>query len=138
MPTLSTAASKNAKVTGVVSFTGTEERFVIFAKIISVIKAAWPKKTAANVAFLTGVSERAVQFWLAGETRMTLEHVAALLRTNEGYLILEAIMGDCKEEWWITTKNAQRLRLNRRQIAAAQKRLDDIKAEQAQIDFFQQ
>lgn len=138
MGIVSITTAKNAKTADEASFSKSESRFVIFEKIVSVIRCAWPKKTAAHISFLTGVSERAVQFWLAGETRMSLEHVVALLRTDEGYLILEAIMGDCKQDWWITTKNSQRLRLNRRQIAAAQKRLDAIKAEQAQIDLFQQ
>lgn len=69
---------------------------------------------------------------------MSVDAITALLRTSEGYSILEAIMTDCKEEWWLTTRNAHELTKTRRQIADAQKRLNAIKAGQAQIDLFQQ
>jgi hypothetical protein len=69
---------------------------------------------------------------------MSVEALIALLRTDEGYAILAAVMGDSKVEWWLTTKNSHELATTRRQIAAAQKRLDAIKAGQAQIDLFQQ
>lgn len=69
---------------------------------------------------------------------MSVEALIALLRTDEGYAILAAVMGDSKVEWWLTTRNSHELAMTRRQIAAAQKRLDAIKAGQAQIDLFQQ
>ncbi len=135
---------------GVVSITGTktsksgaearigknEERFAAFEKIVSIIKRAWPKKTAAHVSFLTGVSERAVQFWLAGETRMTLEHVAALLKTDEGYAILKAVMGDAKPEWWIDTMMAAELRESRKIQRAESRRSARLKALRAQREMF--
>jgi hypothetical protein len=119
-------------------FVRNEKSFVVLRNFVNAIKAAWPIKTTAHVAHFTGTTERTVQFWLAGSTRMSVEAVTALLQTDEGYLILEAIMGDCKAEWWLTTKNAQALRVTRRQIADAQKRLDAIKAGQRQIDLFEQ
>lgn len=130
--------SAKANHAGVIPFPKKETSFLLFQNLTSAIKALWPKKTTAHVAHFTRTSERNVRFWLAGETRMSVEAVAALLRTDEGYLILEAIMGDSKSEWWITTKNAHALRITRRQIAEAQKRLDAIKAGQRQLDIFQQ
>lgn len=114
--------AKSSKSAGEASFAKSEERFGLFEKIVSVIRRAWPKKTAAHVSFLTGVSERAVQFWLAGETRMTLEHVAALLKTEEGYAILAAIMGSAKPEWWLDTMTAAELRASRKIQRAEQRR----------------
>lgn len=134
----SAADARSANETPVVPFPHSEERFTVFSAIVAVLKDIWPRKTISHASYATGVSERAVKYWLAGETRMSLEHVVALLRTDDGYLILEAVMGDCKADWWITTKNAQALRITRRQIAEAQKRLDAIKAGQAQLDIFQQ
>lgn len=129
---------KSTTDTPVVPFPHSEERFTVFAAIIAVLKDIWPRKTVSHASYATGVSERAVKYWLAGETRMSLEHVVALLRTDDGYLILQAVMGDSKAEWWITTKNAHELRMTRRQIADAQKRLDAIRAGQRQIDLFEQ
>src|SRR6185437_3124402 len=137
MQTLSRSAPEKAKGPTVVPFPTKEELFPAFQSLINTIRALWPRKTTAHVAHFTGTSERAVRFWLAGETRMSLEHVIALLRTSEGYAILEAVMGDCRQEWWLTTRNAHELTRTRRQIADAQKRLDAIKAGQAQIDLFQ-
>jgi hypothetical protein len=130
--------SPKANQVAVAPFVKNEELFGIFEKIVNVLTARWPKKTPAHVSHITGVSERAVQFWLARQTGLSLENVIALLRSDEGYDVLEAVMGDHQPEWWITTKNAHELRMTRRQIAAAQKRLDAIRAGQRQIDLFEQ
>lgn len=147
MGTLSTVTAKNAKATTVVPFRKKEISFPALQAVISVINILWPKKTPAHLKHFIekllgpshpGPSERTVRFWLAGETRMSIEALIALLHTDEGYAILAAVMGDCKVEWWLTTMNSHELATTRRQIAAAQKRLDAIKAGQAQIDLFQQ
>jgi hypothetical protein len=135
--TIISITSKNAKNPGEARFAKSEERFAAFDKIVNVIKRAWPKKTAAHVSFLTGVSERAVQFWLAGETRMTLEHVAALLKTNEGFAILKAVMGDCKAEWWIDTMMAAELRESRTIRRAEARRTARLKALRDQREMFE-
>lgn len=137
MPVVSITTAKNAKPEGEANFAKCEDRFIIFRKIVNVIKVAWPKKTAAHVSFLTGVSERAVQFWLAGETRMTLEHVAALLKTEEGYRILAAIMGDCKEEWWLDTMTAAELRASRKALRIEQRRTARLKEMRAQREMYE-
>lgn len=135
--TLPTDAVK-ANQPGVVPFPHSEERFTVFKAIVAVLKDIWPRKTISHASYATGVSERAVKYWLAGETRMSLEHVVALLRTDDGYEILEAIMGDCKAEWWLTTKVAHGLRQSRRAIRAQQKRIDELRAQRDQIDLFDQ
>lgn len=129
---------QQANLGGEKPFAGNEDRFGVFLRLASVIKHLWPRKTAATVAHLTSANERTVQFWLACSTRMSVEAVAALLRTDEGYEILVAIMGDCQAEWWLTTQNAHELRRTRRDIAAAQKRIDALKVKQSQIDLFDQ
>lgn len=137
MSVVSITSTKNAKTGGEANFTKSEDRFAVFGKIVSVIRRAWPKKTAAHVSFLTGVSERAVQFWLAGETRMTLEHVAALLKTDEGYAILTAIMGDCKAEWWLDTVTAAELRASRKALRAEQRRTAKLREIRAQREMYE-
>lgn len=137
MSVVSLINSKNAKNRGEVNFVKTEVRFAVFEKIVSVIKATWPRKTTAHVSYLTGVSERSVQFWLAGETRMTLEHVAALLKTDEGYAILNAIMGDCRAQWWLDTMTAAELRASRKALRIEQRRTDRLKEMRAQREMYE-
>lgn len=136
MDTASQASVGKANRPPEARFAGTKPRFIAFEKIINVLRTMWPKKTAANVAYLTGVSERAVQFWLAGETRMSLENVVALLKTEAGYEILEAILGDdCKAEWWIVTRTAWDVRKMRKEIKNQE---DRIAARRAQLDMIDQ
>lgn len=131
---------------GIVSIIGTEPSktggekyctksavsFRAFENLVRVIRAAWPKKTAACVAHLTGTNERTVQFWLAGNTRMSFDAVVALLKTEAGYDILNAIMdNDCKAEWWLVTQTAQDIRKSRKAIKREQER---IAATRAQLD----
>ncbi len=108
---------------------------VAFENCMKVLRAAWPKKTASYVAHLTGTNERAVQFWLAGNTRMSMDAVVALLRTDAGYDILESVMGDCKAEWWLVTQTAQDVRKMRKEI---QKQEDRIAHRRAQLDLIDQ
>lgn len=136
MAVLSITTGKNAKQGDAPSFTKCETSFPGFDKIINAIKVAWPSKTAAHVAHLTGTSERAVKFWLAGETRMSADAIAALLRTHDGYLILAAIMGDANPPWWVAMQLAYKIRKSRRVIAAEQKRTEELRLLQSQIDIF--
>jgi hypothetical protein len=135
MSVVSITAAMIEKNADEANFVKNEEHFAIFKKIISVINATWPKKTPAHIAYLTGVSERAVQFWLAGTTRMSLDNVAALMKTDAGYEILQAIMGDCKAEWWLVTQTAQDVRKMRRDI---KKQQDRIALRSAQLDMIDQ
>lgn len=132
-PVVSITSAKNAKTTGEKFCTKSAISFAAFEKLTKVLRAAWPKKTAACVAHLTGTNERTVQFWLAGSTRMSVDAVVALLRTEAGYDILNAVMGaDCKAEWWVVTQSAQDIRKSRKAVKIQQ---DRIAAIRAQLDF---
>jgi hypothetical protein len=132
-PSLANGAGTNE--TPVVPFPRSEERFTVFSEIVAVLLDFWPRKTASHVSYLAGVSERAVKYWLAGVTRMSLEHVVALLRTEAGFDILEAMMGDCKVEWWLAAQAAQNIRRSKRAIKKEQER---IAATRAQLDLLDQ
>lgn len=131
-PVVSITSAKNAKTGGELGCPQSAAGFTHLKRIALVLKAFWPGKTAAKVSYLAGVSERSVKFWLAGETRMSLENVIALLRTEAGYEILEAVLGkDCKVEWWLVTQSAQNIRKSRKAIKREQ---DRITATRAQLD----
>ena len=135
--TIVSITAKNAKPGQEQGFAETKNVSAVYKQVIEIIKRAWPRKTSAHVSFLTGVSERSVQFWLAGETRMSLEHVAALLKTDEGYNILKAIMGDAKPPWWIDTMMAAELRTSRKIQRAEALRTERLKALRAQREMFE-
>lgn len=135
MSVVNITTQQTPKATGEKFCTKSAVSFGAFEKLVAVIRAAWPKKTAAYVAHLTGTNERTVQFWLAGHTRMSFDAVVALLRTEAGYEILNSVMGDCKAEWWIVTQTAQDIRKSRRAIKREQNR---IAATRAQLDLLDQ
>lgn len=132
MSVVSITTAKTSKEAGEKFCTKSAVSFRAFENLVRVIRAAWPKKTAACVAHLTGTNERTVQFWLAGNTRMSFDAVVALLRTEAGYEILDAVMGDdCRAEWWLVTQSAQNIRKSRKAIKREQER---IEATRAQLD----
>lgn len=146
MSTLSTAVSKIAKVAGVVSFPKKETSFPALQAVTNVINTLWPKKTSAHIRHFIqkllgpdhqGPSERTVRFWLAGETRMSVEALIALLRTDEGYAILVAVMGDSRPEWWLDTMMAAELRESRRLQRIEQRRTARLKEIRAQREMYE-
>lgn len=134
MSTLSRGAAGDATSVGARSFTQPRNGFTVSEKIVNAIKACWPKKTSAHVAHLANVEERTVKFWLAGETRMSVDAVAALLRTEEGYAILEAIMGDCPAKWWAAMQAAHDIRKSRQVLKVEEARHARLRAQLSLLD----
>lgn len=134
MPIHSAAPPNCANRAGETRPTRSEDRFGVFDKILNVIRLSWPRKTAAQVAYITEMEERTVQFWLAGQTRMSVDAVISLLRTEQGYEILEAIMGDCPAKWWGSMKMANDIRKSRIALKAVEKRHAHLKAQLSLLD----
>ena len=134
MPQTMTTPQKSANLGGVISFPKSETNFPAFKKLSSAIRAAWPVKTAAHVAYLTDTTERAVKFWLAGKTRMSVDAVAALLKTDAGFEILEAIMDGATPEWFLVAKSGQDIRKSRKAIKKEQTRIDAMRAQLNLLD----
>ena len=129
-----THTSQNAKSGAAESFTKGETGFTLTARIVLALKEIFPKKTVQHASFVTGADERTVKFWLAGTTRMSVESVGALLRSDEGYAILAAIMGEAKPAWWVATQLAHSIRSQR---AAIKKQEERTAALRAQLDLIQ-
>ena len=69
--------------------------------VSNVARRLWPFKTARHLAQRCGVTERAAEFYLSGSsTGMNADALAELLRSDAGFKVLEAIMGDAKPSWW--------------------------------------
>lgn len=120
---------QNAKSASGKSFTGRAKTFPISEAIANAIKGLWPRKTAQHVSFVTGCDERTVKFWLAGETRMSVESVSKLLATDDGFAILTAIMGDAEPEWWELAKLSHRTSQNNKAIRKAERETARLRAQ---------
>lgn len=75
----------------------------------------------------TGTGVRACEYWLARQTDMSAEALAALLRSDAGLEILEAIIGTAKPAWWkgfAKTIEISRLRKDQAETAKRLERLE--------------
>lgn len=107
-----------------------EVRFV--EVIMRAAQSLWPRKTAAELSVRTGISHRACEYWMERKSGMSAESLARLLRTDDGFQILEAIIGDAKPVWWRAFKRQVRRAELRRQQAALAKEIEDN--EQSEFD----
>jgi hypothetical protein len=64
----------------------------------------FPVKTAAHLADLTGYSQRACEYWLAGGAVIPADALAALLQSSRGREFLAAVMADAAPRWWLALK----------------------------------
>lgn len=101
-------------------------------RVMQAARSLWPRKTAAELSVRTGTQMRGCEYWLARRSGMSADSLAALLRSDEGFQILEAIIGDAKPVWWRAFKKSVRRADLRRQQAALAKALEEI--EQAELD----
>jgi len=102
--------------------------------LLHVAISIWPRKTAQNLAAVTHVSERAAEFWLAGKYDMSLPAARELLRTEQGFEYLTALVGeDCEAAWFQRCKLAHEVGVTSRRIKAEQKRIEKLRAAQAQL-----
>jgi hypothetical protein len=103
--------------------------------VMHVARSLWPRKTAAELAEITGVSLRTAERWLAGERALSTAALAALIRSEHGLDFLVAVMADAEPAWWrrvnayFAAIDAQRL-----QRAARRKLREAIDADTALSD----
>jgi len=105
--------------------------------IVQKSRALWPEKTAPQLALRANVSVRAAERWLAGGTEMTAGAFIALLRSDEGFAFLDAVMSamprQARAKWWQRlTLAARRVDLEQRQQALAQE-IKAFSAEEEQL-----
>jgi hypothetical protein len=96
-------------------------REVVAASCIQLVRVAgsckWfpglAKKLSSNkpapvVAHLTGEAERTCYEWVRGKFDPPSRTIIKLLHTEAGWLVLEYLMHDCKQSWWLETVRARR------------------------------
>lgn len=87
------------------------------AAVTRVLSALWPSKRDMRLAAITGAADRTARDWLALRANYSADALAALLRTEDGLQILEAVMGDARPAWWRKIKRASQLATLRSSIA---------------------
>jgi hypothetical protein len=60
----------------------------------------WPHKTAAHLVAVTGYSQRSCEAWLAGESKIPADAIAALFHSNWGLDFVAAVMAGKRPAWW--------------------------------------
>jgi hypothetical protein len=98
--------------------------------IIRYLKALWPTKADAELAARIGLSDRACRQILAERAGLTAEALAALLRTEDGAEVLEALMGDARPKWWRRFKRQMAFADVRRLQDEARARLEALEREE--------
>lgn len=99
--------------------------------IVRVARALWPSKTEMELAVRTGASPRMCRYWLAQRYDLSADHLAALLRSDDGLKILEAIMGDAKPVWWKRFRRTVGMANLRAAIEQQRKALEHLENEAA-------
>lgn len=134
MRPLSVAAGGQSNSMTAAPFIENEGAFSALHALMAVCRRIWPDKTAANIAARTGVSERCAAFWLAGKYQMPLAAAHRLIRSEHGFLFLEALMAGSKQTWWRATVVAHRAGAVRRTVKRARNELSDLHQEQEALD----
>jgi len=98
--------------------------------ISALARRLWPNKTARHLSSRAGVTHRAAENWLAGQTGMSADALTELLRSDAGLETLEAVMGSARPSWYPAFHNQVRLQ----QLAAqAETNWREIEAMRAQL-----
>lgn len=100
------------------------------ALITRVLQGLWQSKRDMRLAAITGRTDRFARECLALRSKYSAEDVFALLRTEDGYHILEAGMGDARPAWWRKVQRASKLAALRTSIAKQEQAL-----KQLELDF---
>jgi hypothetical protein len=98
--------------------------------LLPLLRSLWPVKTDAQLASRIGLSDRWCREILAERAGLTAEALAALLRTEDGSEVLEALMGDAKPKWWRKFKRQMGFAEVRRLQDEARAKLEALEREE--------
>lgn len=98
--------------------------------VMRVARSLWPRKTAHELAERTGVTLRQAERWLTGNYGISSEALRDLIRSEEGFRFLEALVdeiGNGAPEWWAGFKKQVLAAQLQAEIAEARQRYRDKK-----------
>lgn len=128
MPVISITTAKNAKarLSGLSAVQASE-----FPKnwanglVMRAVHSLWPSKPDMALAAKTKRSDRLCRYWIENKYSLGADDLVMLLRTDEGFQILESVIGDSKPVWWADFKRGVKRAELRRQQRAILKALDE-------------
>jgi hypothetical protein len=68
--------------------------------VMRVARRLWPRNTPAELSVRTGAHIRSSERQLAGRHRLSGGALAGLIRSEEGFEFLAAVMGEAPPRWW--------------------------------------
>jgi hypothetical protein len=98
-------------------------------RLADAVRKLFSTKPAPNMAAVTGLSVRACEYFLSRKTGLSSDAVVALLHTEGGLVVLEALMGPARPTWWKAFKRAAAREQMKAEIADLQKRIDALNGE---------
>lgn len=110
------------------AFTLTRKSLQTNSIVMRVARGLWPTKTAQELAYRTSTSERMARYWLSQRYDLSADDLTALLRSEEGFKILEAIMGQARPIWWRRFKRKTKREHLREQIKQFELELEGLDA----------
>lgn len=100
MPVSAARIGRKANRLGAESWTANTRSVDTTGLIANVCRAAFGRKTWAQLSEITGLSERAAKSRLAHERDFTIHELRALLRSEQGIHFLVALMDEARPAWW--------------------------------------
>lgn len=131
MSTMSTNATNNAKQGGesplLKNEAGLQTNFSVMQALRSFckIKSLSPLNEI-RAAIKSRASDRMIQYWLSNKYSISVDDLAALIRSDAGFAILENIIGDAKPVWWLDFKRSVKRAEVRRQQASLKKQIEEL------------
>lgn len=87
---------------------------------------AWPLKPSAQLHAITRKSARTIKYWLAGERAPSYDDLVAILRSEDGFSLLQHLMGEARPKWWRGIAKARSLGAMRRELDAQRRRIEQL------------
>lgn len=135
--------ASNVAIAGGKSNLVTEEHFGqrrrelrLMKEVMRVARSLWPQKTAAELAFRTGVCQRTAENWLSLSTGISGPALSALIASEEGLQFIEATIiaqGKGKPVYWNRFKSRQETALLKRDARQIQLRLEKLEKENDEL-----
>lgn len=106
------------------------------ASVMQKLRDLYPLKTAANIAVRARVSVRAAESWLGDDRDMGTDAFIALLCSDDGFAVLEAIMSAMpkreRPRWWARQANIARLASIERSQAEQEREIRQLRLDLAE------
>ena len=87
------------------------------------LREIWPQDRTKNYMRLTGAAQRTAKRRLSGKHPPDYAEIAAILRSEYGFHLLQHIMGDARPKWFSGIERARSIGELRRRVAEQQRQL---------------